>query len=80
MAEAVVLEGEETAGLASPEEFVDVVREAYRERVAGAQAEPRFRLSNPNPPGILTGYSAVLPEAGVMGVYQYSAGFDPARR
>jgi len=76
MADAVVLESEETVGLAEPGEFVDVVRDAYRERAAGARAEPRFRLSNPDPPGILTGYSAILPEQGVMGVYQYSAGFD----
>lgn len=61
--------------LATPADYVDVVREAYRQRGEGAPAEPRTRLDNDDPPGFLTGYFAILPETGTMGGYTYSAGF-----
>lgn len=69
------LQSEELAQLATPAEYVDAVREAYRQRGEGAQAEPRTRLNNADPPGFLTGYLAVLPDTGAMGGYMYAAGF-----
>ena len=69
------LQSEELAQLATPAEYVDVVREGYRQRGEGAQAEPRTRLNNADPPGFLTGYLAVLPDTGAMGGYTYAAGF-----
>jgi alanine dehydrogenase len=69
------LESTELAELASPAEYVDVVRDAYRQRGEGAQAEPRTRLNNADPPGFLTSYLAVLPDTGAMGGYTYAAGF-----
>lgn len=72
------LSSEDVRHLATPEEFVDAVRAGYRERGHGAPATLRYRLSNEQPAGLLTGYSAILPEAGVMGGYMYAAGFEPA--
>lgn len=65
----------ECAGLATPEEYIEAVRGGYRQRGQGAPAAPRTKLTNENPPGMLTGYSAILPETGAMGGYTYTAGF-----
>jgi len=78
MPDALFLSSEECAGLATPAEYVDAVREGYRQRGAGAPARPRTRLTADDPPGMLTGYSAILPETGAMGGYMYSAGFRSA--
>lgn len=75
MADVRFLHSEEVAALADPAEYVDEVREGYRQRGEGAQAEPRTRLNNADPPGFLTGYFAILPETGAMGGYNYAAGF-----
>ncbi len=75
MTEALFLTSEEVADLAPPAEYVDVVREGYRQRGEGAPARPRTRLVNEDPPGMLTGYTAVLPDTGAMGGYTYAAGF-----
>ncbi|WP_135819620.1 ornithine cyclodeaminase family protein [Halostella litorea] len=72
------LTSDDVAGLASPAEYVDAVREGYRQRGEGAPAEPRTKLRNESPPGMLTGYSAVLPDTGAMGGYMYAAGFGAA--
>jgi alanine dehydrogenase len=69
------LTSEDVAGLASVGEYVDAVREGYRQRGEGAPAEPRTKLVNAEPPGMLTSYSAILPETGAMGGYTYAAGF-----
>lgn len=69
------LTSEECAGLATPAEYVEAVREGYRQRGEGAPAAPRTKLTNEEPPGMLTGYSAILPETGAMGGYMYAAGF-----
>jgi len=73
--EALYLTSEEVAGLATPAEYVDAVREGYRQRGRGASAEPRARLEGADPSGTLTGYFAILPETGAMGGYTYAAGF-----
>ena len=75
MTEALFLRSDEVADLATPAEYVDAVREAYRQRGNGAPAEPRTKLVAEDPPGMFTGYAAVLPETGAMGGYMYSAGF-----
>ena len=75
MTETLFLRSDEVDGLATPAEFVDAVREGYRQRGEGAAAEPRTKLGNADPPGMLTTYAAVLPETGAMGGYMYSAGF-----
>ncbi|MDG5778287.1 ornithine cyclodeaminase family protein [Haloarculaceae archaeon H-GB2-1] len=69
------LRSDELAGLATPAEYVDAVREGYRQRGTGAPANPRTKLTNDDPWGMLTGYTAILPESGVMGGYMYAAGF-----
>jgi alanine dehydrogenase len=74
MTEALFLSAEATDGLADPADFVAAVREGYRQRGEGAPAEPRTALRGEDPPGLLTGYLAVLPEQG-MGGYTYAAGF-----
>lgn len=73
--ETLFLSSDELADLATPTEYVDAVREGYRQRGEGAPAEPRTRLDNADPPGFLTGYFAILPETGAMGGYTYAAGF-----
>ncbi|MFC7226449.1 ornithine cyclodeaminase family protein [Salinirubellus salinus] len=75
MTDVRFLTSDEISGLATPAEYVDAVREGYRDRGNGAPAEPRTKLVNADPPGMLTGYMAVLPSLGVMGGYTYSAGF-----
>jgi alanine dehydrogenase len=69
------LRSDELVDLATPAEYVDAVREGYRQRGEGAPAEPRTRLDSADPPGFLTGYYAILPETGAMGGYTYAAGF-----
>jgi alanine dehydrogenase len=75
MTDALYLASEEIDGLATPAEYVAAVREGYRQRGEGAPAKPRTTLPNDEPRGILTGYTAILPETGAMGGYTYAAGF-----
>lgn len=75
MTDALFLRNEDVVDLATPSEYVEAVGKAYRERGEGAQAEPRTLLGNDDPPGLMTGYLAVLPETGAMGGYTYAAGF-----
>lgn len=72
MTETLFLTSEELAGLATPAEYVAAVREGYRQQ---GPAAPRTKLTNDDPAGMLTGYLAILPETGVMGGYNYAAGF-----
>jgi alanine dehydrogenase len=78
MTEALYLGSDEVDDLADPADYVAAVREGYRQRGEGAPARPRSRLTNEDPPGMLTSYTAVLPETGAMGGYVYSAGFGAA--
>ncbi|MFT4922511.1 MAG: alanine dehydrogenase [Haloarculaceae archaeon] len=73
--ETLFLTSQELSNLATPAEYVEAVREGYRQRGEGAPAEPRTRLDSADPPGFLTGYFALLPETGAMGGYTYAAGF-----
>lgn len=73
--QALFLQSDELAGLATPAEYVDAVRDGYRQRGHGAPAEPRTKLLNEDPPGFFTAYLAILPETGAMGTYTYGAGF-----
>jgi alanine dehydrogenase len=75
MVDTLFLTSSDVAELATPAEYVDRVAEGYRQRGAGAPAEPRTALFGDEPPGMLTSYSAILPEDGYMGGYTYSAGF-----
>lgn len=75
MTETLFLSTEDIAGLAPPADYVERVADGYRQRGAGAPAEPRTALFGDDPPGMLTSYSAILPEDGYMGGYTYSAGF-----
>ena len=75
MTEALFLSSAAVDDLAEPADYVTVVRDAYRQIGAGAPAEPRTKLLNREPPGMLTMYAAVLPDTGAMGGYTYSAGF-----
>jgi alanine dehydrogenase len=75
MTETLFLSSDDVAGLATPAEYVDAVRDGYRQRGEGAPAEPRTKLLQDEPPGMLTTYGAVLPDTGAMGGYMYSAGF-----
>lgn len=78
MTETLFLSDDDVAGLADPADYVDAVRDAYRQRGEGAPAEPRTKLLNESPPGMFTAYAAILPETGAMGGYMYSAGFADA--
>lgn len=78
MTEVLFLTSEDVVGLAEPTEYVEAVREGYRQRGEGAAAEPRTTLMNEEPPGKLTGYMAILPDSGAMGGYTYAAGFGAA--
>jgi alanine dehydrogenase len=73
--ETLFLRSEDVSDLASMNEYVDAVREGYRQRGHGAAAAPRTSLESADPAGLMTGYLAVLPETGAMGGYTYAAGF-----
>lgn len=75
MTDVLTLHSDELADLATPAEYVDAVRNGYRQRGNGAPAEPRTSLGSSEPPGMLTGYFAILPDTGAMGGYTYAAGF-----
>jgi alanine dehydrogenase len=75
MTEVRMLHSDDITDLASPAEYIEVVREGYRQRGNGAPAQPRTVLGSADPPGMLTGYMAILPETGAMGGYMYAAGF-----
>lgn len=73
MAQPLFLGSQEVADLANPEEYVDVVREAYRERGNGAPATPPVELVTETEPKIAhVHYKVILPKMGVMGGYDYS--------
>ena len=75
MTDALFLTSDDVTGLASPADYVDAVREGYRQRGEGAGAKPRQQFFRADPDGLFTSYAAVLPETGAMGGYMYSAGF-----
>ena len=75
MTETLFLTSSDVTGLASPAEYVQAVREGYRQRGEGAPAQPRSAFFRSDPDGMLTTYGAILPETGAMGGYLYSAGF-----
>ena len=75
MAKCLFLTTDDLNGLATPIEYVDVVRDGYRQRGEGAPALPRQTFTRDDPAGKLTSYGAILPDTGVMGGYTYSAGF-----
>lgn len=75
MTDTLFCSSDDLAGLAEPVDYVAAVEDGYRQRGEGAAAEPRTKLINESPPGMLTEYAAILPESGYMGGYTYSAGF-----
>jgi len=75
MTETLFLSSADVDDLAEPADYVAAVRDAYRQVGEGAPAKPRTKLYNREPPGMLTSYTAILPETGGMGGYTYSAGF-----
>ena len=75
MTDVRFLTSSDVAGLATVEEYVQTVRDAYRERGEGAPAQPRTKLTPDHTEGMMTGYLSILPERGAMGGYMYSAGF-----
>jgi alanine dehydrogenase len=72
------LTSDDVDGLATMREYVSAVRDGYRDRGHGAPARPRTTLHAESQAGMLTGYTAILPEVGAMGGYTYAAGFDSA--
>jgi len=75
MTDTLFVTSDEISDLAEPADYVAAVEAGYRQRGEGAPAEPRTKLINESPPGMLTEYAAILPESGYMGGYTYSAGF-----
>ncbi|MFP4625368.1 MAG: ornithine cyclodeaminase family protein [Natronomonas sp.] len=75
MTDVLFLRSDEIDGLASPDEYVDAVRAGYADHGRDGSAEPRTKLVSADPPGMCTGYLAILPEVGAMGGYTYAAGF-----
>jgi alanine dehydrogenase len=75
MTDVLFLRSDELADLASPADYVEAVRAGYRSHGNEGSAEPRTKLVSSDPPGMCTGYLAVLPAVGAMGGYTYAAGF-----
>lgn len=75
MATVRYLSSDDVRELATPADFVSAVKDGYRQRGDGAPAVPRTTLTRDDPWGMLTTYTAILPESEVMGGYMYGAGF-----
>ncbi|WP_049920993.1 ornithine cyclodeaminase family protein [Halopiger djelfimassiliensis] len=75
MTETLFLTSSDVSDLATPAEYVDAVRDGYRQRGEGAPAQPRSKFLRADPEGMFTAYAAILPDTGAMGGYMYSAGF-----
>lgn len=75
MTDTLFLTSDELEGLATPAEYVDAVREGYRQVGEGAPAYPRQKFFRSDPDGMFTSYAALLPETGVVGGYMYTSGF-----
>jgi alanine dehydrogenase len=75
MTDVLFLRSDELADLATPSDYVEAVRAGYESHGNEGSAEPRTKLAAEDPPGMCTGYLAVLPEVGAMGGYTYAAGF-----
>jgi len=75
MTDVLFLRSDELADLATPAEYVEAVRAGYESQANDGSARPRTKLSSADPPGMCTGYLAVLPAVGAMGGYTYAAGF-----
>ncbi|ELY81503.1 ornithine cyclodeaminase family protein [Natrinema pallidum] len=78
MTDTLFLASSDVDSLATPAEYVDAVREGYRQRGEGAPAQPRSKFLREDPAGMFTAYAAILPDTGAMGGYMYSAGFGAA--
>ncbi|GAB7017443.1 ornithine cyclodeaminase family protein [Halostagnicola bangensis] len=76
MTDTLFLSSDDVSGLATPEAYVQAVREGYRQVGNGASADPRSAYFRTDPDGMFTEYGALLPETGAMGGYMYSAGFS----
>lgn len=75
MTDTLFLTSAEIEGLATPGEYVDAVRDGYRQVGEGAPAYPRQKFFRSNPDGMFTTYAALLPETGAVGGYMYTSGF-----
>jgi len=75
MTEALFLTSADTEGLATMEEYVEVVREGFRQRGEGAPTEPKTNLWIENPSGRLAYYGAALPDSDGAGGYFHTTGF-----
>jgi alanine dehydrogenase len=78
MTDVLFLRSDELSGLATPAEYVEWVREGYESHGNEGSAAPRTKFVSEDPPGMCTGYLAVLPGVGGMGGYTYAAGFGDA--
>lgn len=75
MTDTLFLTSAEIEGLATPGEYVDAIRDGYRQVGEGAPAYPRQKFFRSNPDGMFTTYAALLPETGAVGGYMYTSGF-----
>jgi alanine dehydrogenase len=75
MTDVLFLRSDELADLGTPADYVEWVHEGYASHGNSGSAEPRTKLVSADPPGMCTGYLAILPEVGGMGGYTYAAGF-----
>ncbi|MFT4946227.1 MAG: alanine dehydrogenase [Natronomonas sp.] len=71
---ALYFSGEESAGLATPGEFVEAVEDGFRYRGEGSPATAPSRLSGEKT--TVTSYKIIFPEWNVMGGYMYAVGED----
>lgn len=75
MTDVLFLRSDELSTLSTTAEYVEAVRAGYESHGNRGSAKPRTKLVNGDPPGMCTGYLAILPEVGGMGGYTYAAGF-----
>lgn len=74
MTETIFLSSEQVLELAVFEEYLEAVRDGYRQRGEGAPVNPRNKVSTDA--GYIVDHMAVLPESRAMGWNVFSLGFD----
>lgn len=76
MQDVLFLRSDDLLNIAPFDDYIDAVRDGYRQFGAGGQTEAPTNLFHPHQGGKLMYYGALLPETGVMGTFNYTGEFE----
>lgn len=78
MGDVLYLTSDDVVDLADMADYVEAVRDGFRQRGEGADAASPTRTANDAGGVSLVSYAAALPDSGVIGAYTFSMGADTA--